>query len=740
MAQPEITAREDGPSIVATCQQTRFHIADDPRGSEVSVQQLTVSVLPPSASAVSGKAKAKAVAKALDIVTDVDLKLKPGVHYGLLGRNGSGKSTLLRALATKIIPGIPYSTRIALLQQTAANDGTESALPADKDAFKKSAIRFILESDTARNELQADLDDLSRGQDDDGDEGWAQLRAFRQLQYNRMQRRLGELQKNSALRSGARGSQARKDQLTFEKQVEEAKDRIDSVEPPLDSEECQSELLQASQLMVSIQAELDERRLVDVETRALDMLRCLGFNESRLKTPLGQLSEGWQMRCMLANALLQDADILILDEPTNFLDLLGIIWLQKYLVDLQSTSPKTVVVVSHDRDFIDHVCEEIIILKDKALVYFDGNLTAYEDDMKSRRTNLTRAKDAQDRQTAHMEKTIASNIKAGKKSGDENRLRQAASRKKRIEDRSGMQLNAKGVRFKKSRDLPGFHYSSREEIEIPPEEKSVTLVLPLAPDLRFPGPLVSLEKVSFAYGPKRDRVLHEIDLSIHMGSRVGVVGLNGSGKSTLIKLLVEDLKPTKGSVTRHPRLKLGYYSQAAVEDLRVAGTATPSRTALNTMMDDAGDAMDEGEVRGLLGSFGLAGRVASDVPIAKLSGGQLVRLALARIVWDHPHLLVLDEITTHLDFYSVIALAKALRAFNGALMLVSHDRFLIKAVIERDTELLDLEEDEMSSDAEEDAELQRALYQLKKGSLNRLQHGIQNFEGSLEKRVAKMTL
>ena len=163
------------------------------------------------------------------------------------------------------------------------------------------------------------------------------------------------------------------------------------------------------------------------------------------------------MRTMLANALLQDVDILILDEPTNFLDILGIIWLQEHLVKLRTESPKTIVVVSHDRDFIDHVCQEIILLKDKALVYFDGNLTAYEEDLKLRRTNLMRQKEAQDKQVMHMEKTIASNIKAGKKSGDENKLRQAASRRKRIEDRSGMQTNENGVRFKLSRDLIGMH-------------------------------------------------------------------------------------------------------------------------------------------------------------------------------------------------------------------------------------------------------------------------------------------
>lgn len=175
-----------------------------------------------------------------------------------------------------------------------------------------------------------------------------------------------------------------------------------------------------------------------------------------MQTPLKELSGGWQMRCMLASVLLQDADIMILDEPTNFLDLLGIIWLQTYLFTLRSSSPRTVVIVSHDRDFIDHVSEEIILLKDQTLVYFDGNLTAYEEDLKSRRLNLIRMQESQDRQTAHMEKTIAANIKAGKKHGDDNRLRQAVSRQKRIEDRSGMQVNAKGGKFKLSKDRAGF--------------------------------------------------------------------------------------------------------------------------------------------------------------------------------------------------------------------------------------------------------------------------------------------
>ena len=171
---------------------------------------------------------------------------------------------------------------------------------------------------------------------------------------------------------------------------------------------------------------------------------------------------------------------------------------------------------------------------------------------------------------------------------------------------------------------PGFHDSKRKAIEIPPEEKGAALILPMAPDLRFLGPLLSLDQVDFAYSRKQDDVLRDVSLSVYMGSCVGIVGLNGSGKTTLVKLITDAVKPTKGSVTRHPRLKLGYYSQLAVEDLRAAGNADPSATALTTLAASAGDAMDEGDMRALLGSFQLAGRTASDVPISKLSGGQLL--------------------------------------------------------------------------------------------------------------------
>ncbi len=175
-----------------------------------------------------------------------------------------------------------------------------------------------------------------------------------------------------------------------------------------------------------------------------------------------------------------------------------------------------------------------------------------------------------------MQDTIQKNMAAGKRNDDTNKIRQAKSRQKKLDDRWGMQVNAKGHRFKLNRDLVGYHLTSREEIDIPPDQRPVTVVLPDPQYLRFPGPLISIEGVDFWYNAKgRSKpaaaatpTLQDINLSVHMGDRIGILGLNGAGKSTLIKILVEAEKPTKGTVTTHPRLKLGYYSQHAVEELQ----------------------------------------------------------------------------------------------------------------------------------------------------------------------------
>lgn len=161
------------------------------------------------------------------------------------------------------------------------------------------------------------------------------------------------------------------------------------------------------------------------------------------------------MRCQLAGVLIQDTDLMLLDEPTNFLDLSAILWLEKYLQRVHETHGMTMVIVSHDRQFIDNCCNEVIILRNQSLTYFRGTLSEYESDFRSRQLYMARMKAASERQTAHFQKTIAENIRQGKKTGDDNRLRQAKSRQKRVEERSGMQVNEKGFKFKLSRDAGG---------------------------------------------------------------------------------------------------------------------------------------------------------------------------------------------------------------------------------------------------------------------------------------------
>ena len=188
-----------------------------------------------------------------------------------------------------------------------------------------------------------------------------------------------------------------------------------------------------------------------LENRARTFLTALGFEESKFSKPLHTLSGGWRMRAALARALLQKVDLLILDEPTNFLDLRAIIWLQTHLVALRdSDAGTTVLLVSHDREFVDTVAEEVIFVKDQTLQYFKGNLSEYEEDFRSRVLNLTRMKEAQDKDTARLEKSIRETIKVGKKTGDDNKLRMAKSRQKKLEENSGMMVNEKGGRFKVS--------------------------------------------------------------------------------------------------------------------------------------------------------------------------------------------------------------------------------------------------------------------------------------------------
>ncbi|KAK4245240.1 hypothetical protein C7999DRAFT_43213 [Corynascus novoguineensis] len=745
----ETTPRRSAESvstILVSCKQTRFHI-ENPNYRELDIEGLNITVTSGSADKPKGKGKAKATAEGTEILSGAKLRLKAGSRYALVGRNGSGKSTLLRAIAEKLIPGIPEGTRVSILQQTNISDAnTDDLPPAVQPAINEgpTVLEDVIDKATAKSDLEQEINLLSAGVN--GTDAHGALRALRKLRHQRMQKRLFVLDKDARLRSGARGLQARKALVEYEKAVAQSAALNEQSTDDITAETLQAETQEAVDLLADLQLQVEPSRMADIESRAKKILTGLGFTEAYMAKQANSLSGGWRMRSALATALLQETDILILDEPTNFLDLLGIIWLQRFLQRLEDLpTPPTLILVSHDRDFTSSVCTDLLILKDKDLTYFHGDLPTYESAQAEKKQYLTKMKEAQDKQKAHMQESIRHNLAQGRKNDDQNKIRQAKSRQKRLEDRMGMQVNERGGRFKLNRDMAGWHHSARAEIAVPHEDRGVSITLPDPPDLRFPGALISLEKVTFRYPPAKGGAdaaaptLQDVTLTVSEGDRVGILGLNGAGKSTLIRILVGAARQT-GTVTHHPRLKMSYYSQHAVEVLQTLGNAEPALTALALLareVAERGGELGEGELRGLLGSLGLQGRTASDVPLRRLSGGQLVRCELARLLWRRPGLLVLDEVTTHLDYETVAALREALRGWKGAVVLVSHDRWFMRGVVEGivdDEEGSDVEEEE----DEEEGSRRRVVYKLAAGKLTVLERGVDQFEEGMQKRVRKL--
>ncbi|PLN81474.1 P-loop containing nucleoside triphosphate hydrolase protein [Aspergillus taichungensis] len=737
------------PNIIASCKQTRFHLQDDKPSHEIDVEGLDILVKSApetdSLSKMKPKGSAKAKAKGKELITDAHLRLKAGVHYGLIGRNGTGKSTLLKAMAEKLIPGIPHATRIAILQQSDHQFDQDASSNIDVESENlgrpgdKTVLEHVMSGDRSRNDILHRVNFLSKSFE--ADEPLAPVRAIRKIRHDQLKNQLFLSQKNASLKSGSRGFQARKDLKSVEAKVQASLGQLEMPKEDIDAETVKLDTQEAIETLQDLQSQVESMKLVDVKQQACQILIGLGFRETDFSKPFSTLSGGWRMRCTLASVLIQNPDVMILDEPTNFLDLLGVVWLEKYLQKLRELSETTIVLVSHDRDFVNAVCEEIIILRDQKLSYFRGNLSAFEKDFEAQKLYWGRMKEAQEQKVAHMEATVRDAMKIGKKTNDDNKLRMAKSRQRKIDERMGVQVSASGGKFKLNRDLAGWHSNKRAEIEVPTDEKGTVLIIPDATELRFPGPLASLESVSFRYKADATCTLNDINLVIHMGDRVGIMGLNGSGKTTLIRLLAGDMLPSKGTATTHPRLKVGYYSQHMVDELQEQGRAKPEVTALALMTNETEGSFSEGDLRGLLSALGLQGRTASDVPISKLSGGQLVRLALARIVWSSPQLLILDEISTHLDFHTVTALASALSSFNGAILLVSHDRFLIRSVVEGKRDIDHKMDDYFEGIDEESEETQnrrRAVFVMKAGRLHEQQNGVEQFEESLVKRIQKM--
>lgn len=367
--------------------------------------------------------------------------------------------------------------------------------------------------------------------------------------------------------------------------------------------------------------------------KAAQLMAGLGFFEHQMQLNVENFSGGWRMRLNLARTLMSRSDLLLLDEPTNHLDLDAILWLEDWL----SNYAGTLVLISHDRDFLDTVTNHILHIENQKLTLYTGNYSSFEVIRSERLSQQQQAFDKQQEARAHMQKYI-DRFKA-----QATKARQAQSRIKQLER---MQLLAPA-----HVDTP-FTFSFRE-----PTKMST--------------PLLTLDNVSIGYANKE--IAQKVNLQITPSSRIGLLGMNGAGKSTLIKSLVGDLPLLSGSRKASDLLNIGYFAQHQMDALDANASPMLQLARL------AGSKISEAALRSFLGSFGFSGE-RMDTPCEKFSGGERARLALALIVWQRPNVLVLDEPTNHLDLDMRHALTMALNDFQGAVILVSHERQLIASV------------------------------------------------------------
>jgi ATP-binding cassette subfamily F protein 3 len=378
-------------------------------------------------------------------------------------------------------------------------------------------------------------------------------------------------------------------------------------------------------------AELDSADGYTADARARKLLAGLGFTNEQMERPVSDFSGGWRMRLNLAQALMCPSDLLLLDEPTNHLDLDAILWLEDWL----KSYPGTLLLISHDRDFLDTVVDHVAHVEQKKITLYRGGYTAFERARAERLAQQQQAYDKQQAQRAHMEKFIA-RFKA-----QATKAKQAQSRIKALERME--ELSAAHV------DSP-FDFTFRESNKIS-------------------SPLLDLSDARLGYGDVT--ILQKVKLQLTPGARIGLLGPNGAGKSTLIKNLAGELEPLSGRMVRGENTVVGYFAQHQLDSL-------DSKASPLLHLQRIAPTEREQTLRDFLGGFDFRG-ARLDEPVLNFSGGEKARLALALIAWDKPNLLLLDEPTNHLDLEMRLALTMALQEFSGAVLVVSHDRHLLKS-------------------------------------------------------------
>ncbi|MGY6587825.1 MAG: ATP-binding cassette domain-containing protein [Wenzhouxiangella sp.] len=381
-------------------------------------------------------------------------------------------------------------------------------------------------------------------------------------------------------------------------------------------------------------AALDDAGGYTARARAGALLNGLGFKPQEHANPVGAFSGGWRIRLSLARALMCPADLLLLDEPTNHLDMETVIWLEDWLKRFDGT----LILISHDRDFLDNVVQSVIHIEHRQLTSYSGGYSDFERQRAERLAQQQARFERQQREVAHMQKFI-------------DRFRAKASKAKAAQSR----IKA----LERMEKVAPAHADSPFDFAFPEPP-------------RASNPLVSLDRVDLGYGDKR--ILGSLNLGLAPGDRIGLLGLNGAGKSTLVRALAGDLAPLAGRLELARGLTIGYFAQHQVEQLDLQ--ASPL-LHLQRLAPEQG----EQKLRDFLGGFDFRGDMATS-PVGPMSGGEKARLVLAMLVWRAPNLLLLDEPTNHLDLDMRHALTMALQAFEGAVVTVSHDRHLLNNTVD----------------------------------------------------------
>lgn len=395
----------------------------------------------------------------------------------------------------------------------------------------------------------------------------------------------------------------------------------------------QANLENNGNLIATLHAQLDTIDAWTIQSRAATLLNGLSFSTEQLQLPVKSFSGGWRMRLNLAQALICRSDLLLLDEPTNHLDLDAVIWLERWLSNYRGT----LLLISHDRDFLDPIIDRVLHIEQQKLFDYTGNYSSFEIQRATKLAQQNAAYQQQQQKITHLQKFI-DRFKA-----KATKAKQAQSRVKALEK---MELIAPAYA-----DSP-FSFEFREPLSLP-------------------NPLLMMEKVSAGYGERT--VLQSVKLNLVPGSRIGLLGRNGAGKSTLIKLLAGEIQAQSGHTQLAKGVQLGYFAQHQLDTLRADESAlwhlarlAPEKT--------------EQELRNYLGGFAFHGDKVKQA-VSSFSGGEKARLVLALIVWQRPNLLLLDEPTNHLDLDMRQALTEALTQYEGSLVIVSHDRHLLRSTV-----------------------------------------------------------